>query len=246
MTLLAAALTPRSIPWRPNPMIRIVYLTLLFLSANLAIDAGLGENQKIQILKGWGTVVDPDGDCKFAENQGKLTITIPNVAHDFTFRPDFVNQNGPRILQDVEGDFSIQVRVMAFPRPDKKTSSNGKYSFVGSGLLVWLDNKNFIRFERSAEGNSGLLFVWLERFQDGTSVAKKSTTIADKDTELQVERKGTKMSFALKAGGDDQQWMPVQTLDVDLPQKLKVGVHALNTTTKDFSPQLNDLKLTSK
>jgi hypothetical protein len=44
-----------------------------FLSANLAIDVGLGENQKIQILKGWGAVVDPDGDCKFAENQGKLT-----------------------------------------------------------------------------------------------------------------------------------------------------------------------------
>ena len=42
----------------------------------------------------------------------KLTITIPNLPHDFTFRPDFVNQNGPRIVQDVDGDFSIQARVM--------------------------------------------------------------------------------------------------------------------------------------
>jgi regulation of enolase protein 1 (concanavalin A-like superfamily) len=227
-------------------MLRIIYVTLLALSVCLAIDSGQGEKQKTQILKGWGTVVDPDGDCKFAENQGKLTITIPNLPHDFTFRPDFVNQNGPRIIQDVDGDFSIQVRVMTFPRPEKKTSSNGKYSFVGAGLLVWLDNRNFIRCERSAEGNAGSLFVWLERFKDATSVARKLTQIANNDTYLQVQRKDTTLTFTVKAGGDDQQWMPVQTLEVDLPQKLKVGVHALNTTTKVFSPQFDNFKITSK
>jgi len=228
-------------------MMRVVHLALLSLGVGLALDSGLASEQKTQTIKGWGTVVDPDGDCKFAEDQGKLTITVPNVPHDFTFRDDFANQNGPRVLQEVEGDFSIQVRVKAFPRPAKNTSSaGGKYSFVGSGLLVWLDNRNFIRLERSAEGNAGQLFVWMERFEDGKSVARMQTSIKDQDTYLQVERKGGKLSFALKDGPDQQQWKVVKTPEVNLAQKLMVGVHAINTTTKVFAAQLEELKLSSK
>jgi regulation of enolase protein 1 (concanavalin A-like superfamily) len=227
-------------------MDNIVYAAILSIGLCLALPLGLVDQEKFQTIKGWGTVVDPDGDCRFEAKVGKLTITIPKLPHDFTYRPDFANQNGPRILQEVNGDFSIQVRVKAFPRPEKNTSSSGKYSFVGSGLLVWVDNKNFIRLERSAEGNAGTLFVWLERFQDGNSVARKMTKIVDQDTYFKVERKANKLSFAIKQGGDEQPWVEVQTQDGDLPQMLKVGVHAINTTTKVFSPQLEELKLITK
>src|ERR1700722_8871342 len=136
-------------------MARFVQPTLFFLGLCVALNSSFAEPQNAQTIKGWGTFVDPDRDCKIAEDKGKLTITIPNVLHDLTYQPDFAKQNGPRVLQDVDGDFSINVCVKSFPRPDMNTSSNGNFSFVGSGLLIWLDAKNFIRFERSAEGDGG-------------------------------------------------------------------------------------------
>jgi regulation of enolase protein 1 (concanavalin A-like superfamily) len=227
-------------------MARFVQLTLLFLGLCFALDSGFAGPQKAQTIKGWGTLVDPDGDCKIAEDKDKLTITVPNVLHDLTYQADFAKQNGPRVLQETDGDFSLQVCVKAFPRPDMNTSSNGKFSFVGSGLLIWVDAKNFIRLERSAEGDGGGLFVWLERFQDGKSVLQRPTIIDDKDTWLQVERKGNKFSFALKVDKDDKAWKTVETQDVELPKKLQVGVHGINTTTKVFAPQLEELKLNAK
>jgi regulation of enolase protein 1 (concanavalin A-like superfamily) len=228
-------------------MTRIVSLSLLSLSVCLALGSAFAEQAKTQNIEGWGTVVDPDGDCTVILDKVKLLIGVPTVPHDLTYRPDFASQNSPRVLQDAEGDFTIQVRVKAFPRPERNTAAaGGKFSFVGSGLLFWLDNKNFIRFERSAEGNAGTLFVWLERLQDGKSVTQKLTVVPDKDTYLQVERKGKNLSFAFKDGEDGQNWKAVQTLGIDLPQKLKVGVHAINTTTKVFLAQLEEFKLSSK
>ena len=32
-------------------------------------------------FKGWGDVIDPDGDCKVALEAGKLTIAVPGTLH---------------------------------------------------------------------------------------------------------------------------------------------------------------------
>jgi hypothetical protein len=47
-------------------MNRNMDLAVLSLSVSLAMNAGLREQQISQTVKGWGTVVDPDGACKFA------------------------------------------------------------------------------------------------------------------------------------------------------------------------------------
>jgi WD40 repeat protein len=51
-------------------------------------------------LPGWGEVVDPDGDCTFAGEDGKLTITLPGTIHDLN--PDIFKDgrggNAPRVL----------------------------------------------------------------------------------------------------------------------------------------------------
>jgi regulation of enolase protein 1 (concanavalin A-like superfamily) len=228
-------------------MIRIFLLAGLAFGLCWVLHPLHAAPQKMAPIQGWGTPIDPDGDCKFAEKKGKLIIRIPNLPHDFTIREDFANQNGPRVLQEVTGDFTVEVRVKSFPLPEKNTSAaGGRFSFVGAGLLIWQDNRNFIRLERSAEGNAGQLFVWMERFEDGKSVARKQTSIPDQDVSLQVERKGGKLAFGFKTGGDQQQWKIVQTLDVNLSKTLQVGVHGINTTTKVFAPQLEDLKLATK
>jgi hypothetical protein len=165
---------------------------------------------------------------------GKLTITVPKTHHDLTYTQDYTKLNAPRILQKVRGDFDLQVKVLASPLPENNTSSAGKFSFISSGLLVWQDGKNFIRLERAAEGSSAAPFVWLERFQDGKAVTQQGKPVADQDIDLRVKRSGNKLTFSVGEEGD------VHT------EELQVGVLAVNTTTKVFSPQLEGLKLTPK
>jgi uncharacterized protein YdeI (YjbR/CyaY-like superfamily) len=47
--------------------------------------------------------------------------------------------------------------------------------------------------------------------------------------------------------GEDGKWEDFQhSEEVELPQKLQVGVLAINTTNKVFSAELEDMKLNAK
>jgi len=164
-------------------MSRISRFALAALATCAVFVAGSSAQQQ-QTFDSWGTLVDPDAKCIVLENKGRLTITIPNVTHDLTYDGDYAKTNAPRLLRDVEDDFTMEVKVLAYSRPEPKTSSGGRYSFVSAGLVIWVDDKSFIRLERSAESKT--LFVWM------------------------------------------------------------IGVHAINTTTKAFAPQLEGLKVQRK
>jgi regulation of enolase protein 1 (concanavalin A-like superfamily) len=223
-----------------------VRIFLAIASLLVCTFASAQTDKQMQTIQGWGTVIDPNGFCKISEDKGKVTIAIPKTHHSLTYTPQYTKLNAPRILQDVQGDFMVQVRVYAFPRPQANTSSSGRFSFVSCGLLLWQDEKNFLRCERAAEGDGGSLFAYFNRFQEGKEVANHLEQIADKDAILQVDRSGNKLTFAIKEGADEQSWKVIHREEVSFPQKLKVGVHATNTTLKEFSPQLQDFKLSKK
>ena len=92
-------------------------LRLCVLAACLLPAAAPGGQQKTEEIKGWGTVVDPDGDCKFTEAKGKLTITVPRTHHDLTYTAQTTKLNAPRVLQKVRGDFQLDVKVLTIPLP---------------------------------------------------------------------------------------------------------------------------------
>ena len=148
-------------------MFRKLSPVLLFLAVFAFVDAAPVKAKKAQIIKGWGTVIDPDRDCKVTEDKGKVTITVPTTYHDLTYTDVSTKRNAPRILQDVKGDFRVQVKVRAFPLPQANTSSSGKDSLVSSGLLVWIDDKHFLRLERAAKGEMASPFIKATLFQDG-------------------------------------------------------------------------------
>jgi regulation of enolase protein 1 (concanavalin A-like superfamily) len=221
-------------------MLRILHLAFLPLSAWLLLEPGFAAEKKAQTIKGWGTVVDPDGDCKITENKDKVTMAVPGTHHNLTYGEDYTKLNSPRILQSAMGDFVLQVKVQAFPIPE---TSGEQISFTSGGLLVWQDSKNFIRWERATVGESAERFVTMQRFQDGKSVSFKKKAVADKDIELRVNRSGNKLTFSVSEDGN---WDDVQTEEVELVQKVQVGVLAINTTAKVFSAQLEGLKLKAK
>jgi S1-C subfamily serine protease len=60
-------------------------------------------------LAGWGTVIDPDKDCKITPNDKRLTIEIPGKLHELDY--DGGLTNAPRVMREVEGDFVATVKV---------------------------------------------------------------------------------------------------------------------------------------
>lgn len=224
-------------------MLQVVTCVALILSG---IGLCRGADKKPDELKGWGTVVDPANDCKFVDENGKLTITVPGTHHDLNPTPAFDNVLAPRVLQDSEGDFTIQVKVGTFDRPTAKTaSSKANISFVGAGLLVWQDEKNFVRLLRAANGDRGDLFGHLEVYRDGKMVGGGyARGIPDKATYLMLSRKGDTFSFAVSEDGE--KWTEIKGQDIGLSKRLKVGVAVTNATNKEFAPQFESLSLKGK
>ena len=98
---------------RHNRMAAIGLSLCMFVGLAIAQQAG---DRK---LEGWGKVVDPDGDCKFDAARGSLSIAIPGTHHNLN---PAVRQNAPRVLQEVEGDFTVQVRVSGDFEPGQRST----------------------------------------------------------------------------------------------------------------------------
>jgi regulation of enolase protein 1 (concanavalin A-like superfamily) len=225
-------------------MIRSRNAVFFLAAVCLLVGAVAAADKKVQKIKGWGAVVDPDGDCKVAEDNGKVTITIPGSHHNLNPTPDFNNLSAPRVLQDVTGDFVLQVKVPAFTRPEANTSSNGRNSYVGAGLVVWYDGNYFIRFLRAANGDSNSLFASVELYEAGELLGWKNQGLDDQSAYLKLQRHDGRFTFSVS--GDGQDWTDLPTVDLKLPKKLKAGIVAVNSTTKEFAPQFEDLKLTNE
>src|SRR5205085_1216703 len=91
----------------------------------------------------WGQPMNPDGDCTITPQGETLTISVPATLHAL---PDVMGKNNaPRVLQEVDGDFSVQVKVCGTIHPQ------GGPSLQAAGLLLWSDEGNYVRLVRSGQ-----------------------------------------------------------------------------------------------
>jgi regulation of enolase protein 1 (concanavalin A-like superfamily) len=137
-------------------MLHALSAMFLLLAAFAVAAAAPVKEKKTQTIKGWGKVIDPDRDCKVTEDKGKVTITVPTTRHDLSVFEDMPQHNAPRVLQEVKGDFRAQVKVPVFPLAQANTASGGKISYVSAGLLLWLDDNNYIASGARIERRNGL------------------------------------------------------------------------------------------
>jgi regulation of enolase protein 1 (concanavalin A-like superfamily) len=220
-------------------------LAAVLLCTALCWGQGSKSESKTADLEGWGAITDPDGDCKVAAEKGMLTIVVPKTHHDLTYTVDYTRLNSPRVLQPAEGDFTLEVNVPAYPLPTDAGSSGGNHSFVSSGLLIWLDDKNFIRAERAAVAQGKAPFLWVERFKDGKSATQKFKPFEDKAVGLRIVRKGNKLTYLCDQDGEGKNWLEFHSDEAEFPAKLSVGVTAINSTDREFAVKLSGLKLTA-
>src|SRR5690348_11002745 len=115
-------------------------LLLGALATSLIVGGVIAQEKESQTIAGWGAVTDPDGDCTVKSEKGKLTVTVPEGTHDLN--PRLGGMAAPRVLREVEGDFTVQVKVTGDFTPGDKAAADSTSSFNGAGLLVWQDAKN--------------------------------------------------------------------------------------------------------
>ena len=210
--------------------------------------AVLGDDTKPVVIDGWGSVTDPDGDCAIKGDKAKLTITVPGAAHDL--HPTRA-MNAPRVLREVDGDFSVTVKVACPLTPGKKVLGKGATAGVYAGLLVWAGEKDYLRLERNARwqpGESGKLVNFspgFEYWKGGKQVffnPKYTPDFFKADlTWLRLERKGAKVTA--HHGLDGKAWTAFKELETALPNNLQIGMFVINTSDTPITAEFTDFKV---
>ena len=192
-------------------------------------------------LAGWGTLVDPKNDCQAQVAGDALTITVPGTLHDFNPPPS--NFDAPRMLKDVNGDFTADVQVPEEPRPGGKSVGAG-LPYHGAGLVVFIDDANFARLERAGilRGNDVTSYALFEGRSAGQRFGRDGFMPAG-GTWLRLQRKGGTISAF--AGTDGKTWSPpLATANVSWPDTVKVGAMAVNSADRAYTARFQGLKIT--
>jgi uncharacterized protein (TIGR03067 family) len=87
--------------------------------------------ESTKVIPGLGTVTDPNSDCQITGDATRLTISIPGSDHALVTEQK--RMTAPRILQEVSGDFTAQVKILANYPKDTATIVPGRLPFQGAG-----------------------------------------------------------------------------------------------------------------
>ncbi len=158
----------------------------------------------------WGVARDVAKDCDFKVEAGKLSITVPGSVKPHDLSIELEHNTAPCVLQAVKGDFVIQVRVDGEFQPGDESTQSGRTGYTGAGLVVFADEKNYVRIERATLHGSGGVARPYTNFEirvDGDLERIGNTadlpTDGEKPTWLRLERKGNELRGAMSQDGEN-------------------------------------------
>ena len=192
-------------------------------------------------LPGWGTLIDPDGDCKFTPGNRSMTIEVPTTQHDLDSTGKKLN--APRVMHEVDGDFILTVRVTGEFKPGPNSTSLKSVPYNGAGILVWSDSDNHIRFERANWVRGGVFspnIAFLE-CEGGYPGANHSEGLRNEACYLRMQRKGSRIYAGISSDGNNWRWL--KPIDTIWPAKLKVGLTAISTSSTPFVVKFEEFEL---
>ena len=196
----------------------------------------------------WGKVEDPASDCKFESANDTLSIKVPGTHH--ALNPAVNNLLAPRVLNDVAGNFSIEVKVKCFEPPASGSSTNPlapTSSLVGSGILIWQDEKNFFRIMQAAIGDRQRKLIQL-RVGDRL-IFENAYTFEAEYLHLKVFRIGR--SFGVSVSEDGKRWLlPAASTMSNLydatkgfGDEVRAGVVVVNAINQEIQGEFAELKI---
>jgi hypothetical protein len=200
-------------------------------------------------IKGWGTATDPAGDCSISDEKGTLTVSVPGGIHDMNAAAG--GMQAPRILRDVEGDFSVRVKVTGDFEPGERPAPNSGVAFVSAGLLLWQNDKNLVRLERdiwwAPDAGKRMCYPPLvEYYRLGEHQNTNPDVTTDeffkgRSTWLRLDRRGVTLSASFSHDG--KAWILAKEFTVDFPRKVQIGVAAVNTSAKTHTVEFSSFKI---
>ncbi len=224
-------------------------LPLLVALPLLAVAAPIPKETDAQKLaRLFGTPVDPAKDCKFTLDGDKLTVTAGKGDHDLSVQSN--EMNAPRVLKEIEGDFEMKVKVSAtYPKGAKGASEKRTLVFYGAGLLVWDDEKNYVRLEKAyvdrLDGTPTYTYGSWELFAGGEwkrQGMQSDFTFETNDTaHFKLSRKGSVFSAAISKDG--KEWKELDPIEAEMGKKLKVGVCAVHICDTAFDAVFESYEL---
>jgi len=196
-----------------------------------------------QKIPGWGEFVDAGGQCRVRLEGARVMIETP--AGSFDLWPEGKSTNAPRLLQDASGDFTVRVKTVGNVMGEKGAEATGRdVAFNAATLVIWQDENNFVRLDRAGMHKGGTRFhqTYYHINQDGKRTVQLFQALPDQASWLKLERRGGSITAGWSVDGATWQTYPVQ--NAKLADKLKVGVAALNSSTKPFVATFESLELT--
>jgi hypothetical protein len=191
----------------------------------------------------WGDAVDPRGECRFHEEAGRFTMHVPGGNYQLLPGMDH-NFNAPRLLREVDGDFSAIVEVQPFDIKGQPLPGVGSSPYQGAGLVVWQDSKNYIRYliaRMPKVGGPGPCAHTLV-FAGGNSRLEKINELQPNQRYLNLERQGK--TYRVRWGTDGRTWDDAIALpEVDFPRRMQVGLLAVNMSTQEFAPVFEEYRV---
>jgi regulation of enolase protein 1 (concanavalin A-like superfamily) len=187
----------------------------------------------------WGEAVDPRKDCEITGDKDRVRIKLFGARQG----PQTI-LNTPRVMQEVEGDFVLTVKVVGEFRPGEKSTNPRSVSFNGAGVLVWSDPNHYIRLERAAVNRRGAIstYVNFEQFEGGPSAsAAHNAGMKEGDCWVRMERKGNLIHGSISF--DRAAWIQLKPMQTAWPTKVMVGVSATSSSNLPFSVVFEEFEL---
>ncbi len=153
------------------------------------------------------------------------------------------------MLQPLKGDFTLEVKVEGEFVPGDKSTQQGRTGYTGAGLVVFADDRNFVRIERAAlqRGDEATAYTNFEIRVNGElekiGTTGDFTTDPTKPIWLRLERKGDLLLGAMSQDGKNWTWGEPKELRAEAWQKPDVtgGIAAISTSEKSFAPVYSGL-----
>jgi hypothetical protein len=183
------------------------------------------DDEVAKLQRAYGTWSAPDKTCSYTLKGGEPRISLP--ADDQLLGADRVGakNNAPRVLREVEGDFTATVRV-TFPTPGKLPK--GYWPYWSGGLVAWESEDQYLvvrRFNGAVNASEDGIYCHNRNTTVNTLLCQGFRKTVDQAF-LRLQREGQKATVGWSLDGT--KWTDFRPLDVAWGAKVKVGVVAEN------------------
>lgn len=203
----------------------------------------------LSTLADWGIPINPDEDCRFFLSDGTLLIHVPGSPRPHDLSPELGSLNAPRVLQQAQGDFTLQVRVEGRFDPGSRSMMARRTPYNGAGLVAVFDDGNVVTLARAVlrHGDGGPMPYANFEIRVNRTIARfgeetETPIPLDGPIHLRLERRGMRMLGAWSTDGLSWTNLEPMELPASWPSLLHVGVIAINNTQDEFNPRFSALR----